>query len=226
MPIDGETFKRLGRVTAGAVSVISAYDRAGDAIVALTVSSFVTLSYEPPLAMFAIQHSADSYPSMVGSKAFGVSLLAADQADIARQFARKGPDKIANASFADDTAIIERSIGDFIRALARELPCDIGLICRQQADSERLAPDHRWVAVGAMLDGKHGKGRLVRERHEGRHCQCNDGIPRTIVRGDHGHRTSGHSTQALERLAVNWHFSFPPKLSRIRAPRRMPASVA
>jgi flavin reductase (DIM6/NTAB) family NADH-FMN oxidoreductase RutF len=99
MPIDGETFKRLGRSTAGAVSVISAHDRTGDHIVALTVSSFATLSYEPPLAMFAIQHSADSYTSMVGSKAFGVSLLAADQADIARQFARKGPDKIANASF-------------------------------------------------------------------------------------------------------------------------------
>jgi flavin reductase (DIM6/NTAB) family NADH-FMN oxidoreductase RutF len=105
MPIDGETFKRLGRATAGAVSVISAYDQAGADIVALTVSSFVTLSYDPPLAMFAIQHSADSYTSMVGGKAFGVSLLAADQADIARQFARKGRDKIANSSFDHGSVI-------------------------------------------------------------------------------------------------------------------------
>jgi flavin reductase (DIM6/NTAB) family NADH-FMN oxidoreductase RutF len=99
VPIDGETFRLLGRATAGAVSIISAHDHSGNRIVALTVSSFVTLSYDPPLAMFAIQHSADSYSLMVESKAFGVSLLAADQAIIAQRFARRGRDKSENISF-------------------------------------------------------------------------------------------------------------------------------
>jgi len=65
MPISGEVFRQLGRAAAGAVSVVSAYERSGDGIVALTVSSFGTLSYEPPLAMFAIQHDADSYTSVI-----------------------------------------------------------------------------------------------------------------------------------------------------------------
>jgi flavin reductase ActVB len=99
MPISGEVFRQLGRAAAGAVSVVSAYERSGNGIVALTVSSFVTLSYEPPLAMFAIQHDADSYTSMVEGNAFGVSLLGAGQADVARRFARKGRDKTAEFRF-------------------------------------------------------------------------------------------------------------------------------
>jgi flavin reductase (DIM6/NTAB) family NADH-FMN oxidoreductase RutF len=105
MPIDGNTFKLLGGSTAGAVSVVAAYDRTGRDIVAFTVSSFVALSYEPPLAMFAIQHRADSYAAVIESKAFGVSLLAADQTNLAQQFASKGRDKIKNASFESGSAL-------------------------------------------------------------------------------------------------------------------------
>jgi flavin reductase ActVB len=43
--------------------------------------------------MFAIQHNADSYASMVESSAFGVSLLRVEQAAVARLFASKGKDK-------------------------------------------------------------------------------------------------------------------------------------
>jgi flavin reductase (DIM6/NTAB) family NADH-FMN oxidoreductase RutF len=99
MPIDGEIFKQLGRAAAGAVSVISAYDRTGTNIIALTVSSFATLSFDPPLAMFAIQHNADSYASLVESKAFGVSLLDNAQVDVARRFSCKGREKIEGFQF-------------------------------------------------------------------------------------------------------------------------------
>jgi len=98
MPISGDVYKQIGRAAAGAVSVVAAGD-ARSSIVALTVSSFVTLSFDPPLVMFAIQHKADSYASVVESKAFGVSLLSADQAHVAQRFARKGRDKTANISF-------------------------------------------------------------------------------------------------------------------------------
>jgi len=49
--------------------------------------------------MFAIQHSANSYPSIVSSKAFGVSLLNITQVEMARRFASKGPDKTSNTTF-------------------------------------------------------------------------------------------------------------------------------
>jgi flavin reductase (DIM6/NTAB) family NADH-FMN oxidoreductase RutF len=104
MPISGDEYKKIGRAAAGAVSVVAAYDRRHNEPVALTVSSFVTLSFEPPLVMFAIQHNADSYPSMVSSKAFGVSLLSENQSETARRFALKGRDKTAQTTF--DSGVI------------------------------------------------------------------------------------------------------------------------
>jgi len=99
MPISGEVYKQLGRSAAGPVTVVAAYDRMSDKIVGLTVSSFVTLSFDPPLVMFAIQHSADSYSSMVSSHAFGVSLLKTGQDEIATLFATKGADKTGKSTF-------------------------------------------------------------------------------------------------------------------------------
>ena len=99
MPISGDVYKEIGRAAAGAVSVVAAYDRESDGIVALTVSSFVTLSFEPPLVMFAIQQNADSYAAMVASKAFGVSLLGTEQAELGRRFATKGREKTLQTQF-------------------------------------------------------------------------------------------------------------------------------
>jgi flavin reductase (DIM6/NTAB) family NADH-FMN oxidoreductase RutF len=93
MAISGETYRRIGRAAAGAVSVVTARDRDTNALVGLTVSSFVTLSFDPPLVMFAIQHDANSYPCIVASSEFGVSLLDARQVDVARSFAMKGAGK-------------------------------------------------------------------------------------------------------------------------------------
>lgn len=95
MPISGDTYRQIGRTLAGAVSVVTAVDEGTGAIVGLTVSSFVTLSFDPPLVMFAIQHGASSYPAMVSCRSFGVSLLSAAQADVAARFAVKGVDKAA-----------------------------------------------------------------------------------------------------------------------------------
>jgi flavin reductase (DIM6/NTAB) family NADH-FMN oxidoreductase RutF len=105
MPISGEVYKSIGRSAAGAVSVVAAYDRTSDKIVGLTASSFVTLSFEPPLVMFAIQHDTGSYGSMVSSRAFGVSLLRDTQVDVAALFAGKGPEKTGKTVFEEGTSL-------------------------------------------------------------------------------------------------------------------------
>ena len=105
MPISGEVYKQIGRSAAGAVSIVAAYDRTTEQVVGLTASSFVTLSFDPPLVMFAIQHSTGSYTSMVSSRAFGVSLLRQTQADVAALFATKGPEKTGKTSFEQGKAL-------------------------------------------------------------------------------------------------------------------------
>jgi len=100
MPIPGDLYKKMGRSAAGPVCIVAAFDRNTDAIVGLTASSFVTLSFEPPMVMFAIQQSADSYAAIVSSKAFGVSVLDRAQSELATRFSRKGRGKIDNTTFA------------------------------------------------------------------------------------------------------------------------------
>jgi flavin reductase ActVB len=146
MPINSDLYKQIGRSAAGAVSIIAGYDRTGVNIMALTVSSFVTLSYEPPLAMFAIQHNADSYTSMVESKAFGVSLLSIEQVDIAQRFARKGRDK-AEAFIFDYGA--SHKIPLVPNAIAQ-------IECR--TDQVFLSGDHA-IIVGLIEDARLRDGR-------------------------------------------------------------------
>lgn len=93
MPIIGDLYKQIGRSTAGAVCIAAAYVAETDGVVGLTASSFVTLSFDPPLIMFALQHNADSYAAIVSSKAFGISVLSSHQSQLATLFARKGPEK-------------------------------------------------------------------------------------------------------------------------------------
>jgi len=93
MAISGEDYQRIGRAAAGSVSVVTTRDPGTQAVVGLTVSSFVTLSFNPPLVMFAIQHDANSYQSIVASREFGVSVLDARQVEVARYFAVKAADK-------------------------------------------------------------------------------------------------------------------------------------
>lgn len=100
MPVSGEVYKQIGRNAAGPVCIAAAYDRATGAVVGLTASSFVTLSFDPPMVMFAIQQHADSYASLVSSKAFGVSLLGREQHQVAALFATKGRDKVERTSFS------------------------------------------------------------------------------------------------------------------------------
>jgi flavin reductase (DIM6/NTAB) family NADH-FMN oxidoreductase RutF len=105
VPTSGDVYKQIGRSAAGAVSIVAAYDRTTGATVGLTASSFVTLSFEPPLVMFAIQHNAGSYASMVSSRAFGVSLLRHTQAELASLFATKGSEKTGKTAFEEGKAL-------------------------------------------------------------------------------------------------------------------------
>ena len=98
MAVSRESYLQLGRSLAGAVAVVAAMERGTEAIIGLTVSSFVSLSLDPPLVMFAIQHDANSYPGIVASKCFGVSVLGTHQSEVARRFAIKGAHKAADTA--------------------------------------------------------------------------------------------------------------------------------
>jgi flavin reductase (DIM6/NTAB) family NADH-FMN oxidoreductase RutF/rhodanese-related sulfurtransferase len=71
---------------ASGVVVVSALDNAG-APVGVAVHSFMSLSADPPLVAVALPCTSRTLPLLLLSGVFGVSVLAADQASIARRFA-------------------------------------------------------------------------------------------------------------------------------------------
>ena len=87
MPVDPDAFRAaLGRFPSG-VTVVTLDDGDGG-VHGITVSSFVSLSLNPPLVGVAIGRKARAH-GMIGAPRFAVSVLAADQAALSDHFAAR-----------------------------------------------------------------------------------------------------------------------------------------
>jgi len=137
MPITGEMYRDIGRSAAGAVSVVAAYVGEETGVAALTVSSFVTLSFDPPLVMFAIQHAGASFRPIVESRRFGVSLLQASQKHLAERFATKGSG--------------QRDLRDFVPGEALRVPLIADALAQVECSTHQLvmSGDHA-IVVGLV----------------------------------------------------------------------------
>ena len=84
----------LGNFATG-VAVVSCVGDGGEALAA-TVSSFNSVSLDPPLILFSLANSAASINAWMNAKTFGVTLLHHDQVDLSNTFARPLTDKWQN----------------------------------------------------------------------------------------------------------------------------------
>src|SRR3954452_2745273 len=84
-----ENLRGLMRYWPHGVSVLSV-DYEGDRM-GVTLSSLVSLSLDPPLVGVSVGKQASCYELLRNAKAFAVSLLGAEQEDIARRFAAGHP---------------------------------------------------------------------------------------------------------------------------------------
>jgi flavin reductase (DIM6/NTAB) family NADH-FMN oxidoreductase RutF len=86
MSIDAATFRQvMGAVPTG-VSVLTIVDQSG-ADRGMTVGAFCSLSLDPPLVLVCIGDDATIARAMREATAFGVSVLADNQAALSRRFA-------------------------------------------------------------------------------------------------------------------------------------------
>ncbi len=84
----------LGEFATG-VAVITAQGQ-GDDLIGMTMSSFNSVSLDPPLVLFSVDRKARSLPAMLGARGFAVNILAREQEDVSNRFARALSDKWAN----------------------------------------------------------------------------------------------------------------------------------
>ncbi|QCI65250.1 flavin reductase family protein [Phreatobacter stygius] len=96
---DARAFRRaLGQFATG-VAIVTAHGGAGEAI-GLTMSSFNSVSIDPPLILFSADRKALSLPAMLVARGYAVNILSRGQEHLSNQFARAQADKWAAVASA------------------------------------------------------------------------------------------------------------------------------
>ena len=96
---DVRSFRRaLGHFPTGVCVVTSQVEGAR---VGMTVSSFNSLSLEPPLVLFSIDAKATSLALWRKAKGYAVNVLAENQKDLSDRFAASGSNKWEGATYAE-----------------------------------------------------------------------------------------------------------------------------
>lgn len=97
---DKRQFRNLLGQFATGVAVMTGLNPDGRRI-GVTVNSFSSVSLDPPLVLWSIASESPNLACFARDCAFAVNILAADQEQIARQFARSAEDKFAGLGVRD-----------------------------------------------------------------------------------------------------------------------------
>lgn len=139
--VTGSAFREaLSRFASGVVVVAG---HAPDGPVGFTVSSFSSVSLDPPLVLVCVAKTASAYSAITGVARFGISVLEASQSWIASQFARQGVDRFAGVTLREDAGVplVEGALAH--------------LECERHAAHE--AGDHT-ILIGNVVAVRHGPG--------------------------------------------------------------------
>jgi 3-hydroxy-9,10-secoandrosta-1,3,5(10)-triene-9,17-dione monooxygenase reductase component len=128
----------LGHFPSGVVIVTTA-DDSGPA--GMTLQSFMSLSIDPPLVLLSVAKTSTSWPRIAARGHFTVNVLSADQAELARQFARSGTDKFAGVSYT----MAAGSGGPQLEGASAWIDC--------RAETEYEGGDHT-IVVARVLDAR------------------------------------------------------------------------
>lgn len=94
-----ELRQALGRFVTG-VTIVTCRDEQGQAV-GLTANSFNALSLEPPLVLWSLRQASSSIDAFTNASHFAINVLAADQVDLSRRFARPSSAKFEAGEWTD-----------------------------------------------------------------------------------------------------------------------------
>lgn len=135
-PFDGAAFRRvLGRFPTGVVAITGVVDGAA---VGMAVGSFMSLSLEPPLVAFGVDHRSSTWPRLRISGTFCVNVFSEEQHELCQVFAISGADK-----FRDVDWVPARTGSPIMHGALAWIDCEL--------DTEHRAGDHDLV-VGHVRD--------------------------------------------------------------------------
>jgi flavin reductase (DIM6/NTAB) family NADH-FMN oxidoreductase RutF len=82
------------------VAVVTA--NTGDGQCGMTIGSLGSLSLGPPLVLFCVARQARSHPGLCAARRYCISVLAEDQASVARRFVSRDPERFRDGTFPMD----------------------------------------------------------------------------------------------------------------------------
>jgi flavin reductase (DIM6/NTAB) family NADH-FMN oxidoreductase RutF len=100
MPHDVKDLRRALGLYATGVTVITT--RVAGVAVGLTANSFTSISLAPPLLLFCIGRSRNSFDAFRGAPSFAVNVLSSSQRELSDTFASSGPEKWCGVEYQDD----------------------------------------------------------------------------------------------------------------------------
>jgi flavin reductase (DIM6/NTAB) family NADH-FMN oxidoreductase RutF len=117
--IEPQRFRRLMAGVCAPVTVVTTMD--GGEPHGATVSSFASLSLEPPLVTVAFQRTAAMLDRIERFGSFGVNLLGHNQEDLARRFAQRDVDRFIGTAWSIESALprLESAAGWMVCELER-----------------------------------------------------------------------------------------------------------
>jgi len=98
LKIEPRDFRHALSCFASGVCVITTQNRKGEEL-GVTISSFCSLSLEPPLVLFCLGKSTRNIDVYAESSVFVVNILAADQIDISENFASQYQNKFKDVCY-------------------------------------------------------------------------------------------------------------------------------
>jgi flavin reductase (DIM6/NTAB) family NADH-FMN oxidoreductase RutF len=117
--VEGQRFRdALGRFASGVTIVTT---REGERDYGATVSAFSSVSLAPPLVLCCFRRESDTARAILDRRRFAVSLLAADQEEVARRFAAPLADRFGGIPVGrtdDGIALIEGATAHLICSVA------------------------------------------------------------------------------------------------------------
>lgn len=117
MPIDHARFRQaMGHFASGVTVVTTAHE---GTLAGLTVSSFTSLSLDPPLVLICIDRRAASNGVIAAAGQFAVNVLSEGQEYLSRRFASQDGDKFAPFSYTLSPSGLPLLVGALVQIECR-----------------------------------------------------------------------------------------------------------
>ena len=123
-PFDGRLFRRVLGLFPTGVTIVTTWDEEGRPVGA-TVSSFNTVSLDPPLVLFSMAKSSACCDAFAAGGPLAIHVLGHEQAELSNRFARGGGDKWADLTYGageHGAPLIEDTLVSFECSLFAQYP--------------------------------------------------------------------------------------------------------